>query len=572
MYSTSTTLNKRNYVVAIDFGSSGCAVAYADILSGDTDPILIELQYNFPKAPTVVVLDNNEKKGQRVTEFGLDAINSLKRNPSNEIFEKFKMLLSLEVDDVKQMVIGSKGTKISLQRVIGETLSYIVNFTLKTLDERSDKTVRKSDILWVITVPAIWTWKAKETMRQAMVQYCGLSNDQIIEALEPECAAITCWLQGKTNVNKGNVMVIDIGGGTVDISVHNYEGKCNASQLKLKTQYQAQGGPYGGNNIDNMILKVVTDVLGVTSLKKDETYYQLCESIESEKKRFSVKFNKQSNDNILISMKEYKHLGYDIGRLVNNYNVTAPIIVKLDKANNLCIPYSEVYKMFLSILEPIVKLVHEMLYNLGKKNINVDTIYLAGGMAESTVVHDYIKKEIQKYYENTIVLTASKPQLAIIKGAIYYGLNQGLIQTRVSSYTYGISIDAPYDQRVHSMDRVRKNYAGHLYVPRCFLPIVLVEEVVGLNHEFKISAPPTSENQKDIQFDILQTKSRNPIYADEYGVTKLATVTIDLLDSLQVAVEDKIIEVKLMFGASEIWITAKSGEKEHNVRVSFETN
>ncbi len=53
--------------------------------------------------------------------------------------------------------------------------------------------VLPSDILWVLTVPAIWSNGAKQLMREA-AKTAGLYEDdrQLLLALEPEAAAICC--------------------------------------------------------------------------------------------------------------------------------------------------------------------------------------------------------------------------------------------------------------------------------------------------------------------------------------------------------------------------------------------
>ena len=82
------------------------------------------------------------------------------------------------------------------------------------------------DIQWVLTVPAIWDDAAKDKMKEWMHK-AGLTNKNIknhcILKYEPDCASIS--LQNQLN-NTGFVgkkyILIDSGGGTVDIACHEF--------------------------------------------------------------------------------------------------------------------------------------------------------------------------------------------------------------------------------------------------------------------------------------------------------------------------------------------------------------
>ncbi|XP_045167323.2 heat shock 70 kDa protein 12A-like [Mercenaria mercenaria] len=78
---------------------------------------------------------------------------------------------------------------------------------------------------WVITVPAIWDEPAKQLMKRAALK-AGINNENLVIALEPECAAIYCRQLSKSQLQiyeeEGNInhivhpgavlMVVDIGG------------------------------------------------------------------------------------------------------------------------------------------------------------------------------------------------------------------------------------------------------------------------------------------------------------------------------------------------------------------------
>ncbi len=53
------------------------------------------------------------------------------------------------------------GTKLPTIHVIEKCLEFLKNEALNEINKASMKTIKMEDIQWVLTVPAIWTDKAK---------------------------------------------------------------------------------------------------------------------------------------------------------------------------------------------------------------------------------------------------------------------------------------------------------------------------------------------------------------------------------------------------------------------------
>ncbi|WAR31397.1 HS12A-like protein [Mya arenaria] len=71
----------------------------------------------------------------------------------------------------------------------------------------------------------------------------GIASDRVQLALEPEVASIWCQTS-KTPPGSGTRnMVVDLGGGTADISIHE-----RLEDGSLKEIHRASGGPWGGMN------------------------------------------------------------------------------------------------------------------------------------------------------------------------------------------------------------------------------------------------------------------------------------------------------------------------------------
>ncbi|WAR26455.1 HS12A-like protein, partial [Mya arenaria] len=119
----------------------------------------------------------------------------------------------------------------------------------------------------------------------------GLDGTRVKLALEPEAASIWCEaldhdIQGKMAGIGTQYMVIDLGGGTADISVHekNDDGT-------LKEIHKASGGPWGGIYVDDNYIEFLKHILVenvITELRmKDMTdFFDLIREFETKKRIF----------------------------------------------------------------------------------------------------------------------------------------------------------------------------------------------------------------------------------------------------------------------------------------------
>jgi molecular chaperone DnaK (HSP70) len=123
--------------------------------------------------------------------------------------------------------VSVDGREMNLMVVISESLRFIADKAMKKLEEQVGKLV-KAKIRWVLTVPALWSEEHKQFMRKAALN-AGIieqmNSPNLLLCLEPEGASIQCREDSEETlknqiVKNSIVMVLDCGGGTVDITVH----------------------------------------------------------------------------------------------------------------------------------------------------------------------------------------------------------------------------------------------------------------------------------------------------------------------------------------------------------------
>jgi molecular chaperone DnaK (HSP70) len=93
----------------------------------------------------------------------------------------------------------------------------VLHLTTEVLPSRyGDTFLQRQQISYVITVPAIWSDKAKELTRRAAIR-AGIAEDKLTLITEPEAAALFCvTLCEEVDLKEGDrFLICDAGGGTV---------------------------------------------------------------------------------------------------------------------------------------------------------------------------------------------------------------------------------------------------------------------------------------------------------------------------------------------------------------------
>lgn len=211
-------INRYKLFVGIDFGTHGCGLAYAiRNKSGEATVYIHNLWKDVPKEEkpkTSVLFDNNGK----VKCHGNDAVMTyiaLADTDGWKLFDRFKMSLYehspqwiSDVTSSKQprmdKTVGIRDTikarnaddEESSEKVFVAQLQYLkgeaMKFIRQLLRKKKWKGLKIADneIQWILTVPAIWSEKAKKKMRDWAIK-SGLTNgdihDQIKIVYEPVC-------------------------------------------------------------------------------------------------------------------------------------------------------------------------------------------------------------------------------------------------------------------------------------------------------------------------------------------------------------------------------------------------
>ncbi|KAL5011725.1 hypothetical protein ScPMuIL_010276 [Solemya velum] len=302
-------------VAAIDFGTTFSGYAFSFRHEYETDPTKVtgKVWYSSTgllapmKAPTCLLL----RPDKTFSAFGYEAENNYselvvqKEHRRWYYFRRFKMMLHDGMGMKRDIELEDEtGKKVSAITVFSLAIEFLKRDLLENCRNKLTD-IYERDIQWVLTTPAIWSDGAKQFMREAAVK-AGISGDSLTIALEPEAASIYCrhipLQRGERNkkshletFNPGSkYLVLDAGGGTVDITVHEV-----THNLSIKELHQASGGPWGGTKVDEEFQKLLISIIGsfvFEEFKRNDmcSYLELLSEFELKKRSVAPDSNHRS--------------------------------------------------------------------------------------------------------------------------------------------------------------------------------------------------------------------------------------------------------------------------------------
>lgn len=427
-------------VAAIDFGTTYSGCAFSTVQDFKTNPLKIEtialditnvLSY---KTPTVLLLTPEG----RFHSFGAKAeeeyVTLAERDEANRwyYFNRFKMQLYKSKELKSNMVIKEMGGKTMKAMVVfAFCIEYIKDKVLEKLSPAING-LNEDDVHWVLTVPAIWNDQARQFMIAAS-EKAGIGKDNLTLALEPEGAAMFCKYLAldkkehgdstelKTFDENARFMVVDLGGGTIDITVSEV-----LVTGQLREIYNATGGPWGGNYINDRIIKTLKEGIGWSVMgrfKADDfdDYLELLKNVEHKKR--GVKYDSE------LKLKITDNLSKKI-EIPDSHKT----FLQKDK-KSITLSASLINKIFSSSVDSMMKHVEELLQK--EETQGVSTILLVGGYAASDFVQRAFQERFKKDYRITIPLT---PDMIVLKGAVITGHLVEAIVGRMTKYHYGLGL------------------------------------------------------------------------------------------------------------------------------------
>ena len=526
--------------VGIDFGTSGSSFSYwLPKSSIDKENIKVKKWEGTGaanKIETEIIIDENFDK---VLALGRDKCDQFMKKAKEKYlyFSNVKMYLYKNQFEISEnyskkeynlVKVISKFLEILRDQAIEEIKTKLLAFQKFTSIEQSLDSIK-----WIITVPAIWSERHKTCMIEAAKLAKLIKADEDPSnffALEPEAAA--CYY-AMSDISDKEILehpyiVCDIGGGTTDITTHerklNKEGK-----IKIVELYPPVGGADGSREINKYIFHEIL----VKKLFTQEAYDKIKEKMNQEGeesdnlkddfRRIDEDINKFKHTFELNNVNGYYKIrfegfkdGFDeepkIEDLVNNYNknIKQDWQIKVKSKNKwiLDLPYKIVYDLLKElIVDKASKYIKEIVNNLKNRKLNkkkVESVILAGGASSNLSIIHLFKESLP----NMTIVSCDDPEIAVVKGAIYFAKNPLSISQRIAKFSLGVQILKDWEERYDSIPEAIKVFDekdGIWKCLNCFAPFY--------KKNFPINI---SDEGKKREFDMRSEESRIEFFKSDF--------------------------------------------------------
>lgn len=258
-------------------------------------------------------------------------------------------------------------------------------------------------------------------------------------------------------MTKGTViLVLDCGGGTVDITVHKLTSDPTENFLCEEILPSSGGCEWGSKYVDSYFEEFLRDFFGQelfeVYIKNAIARLEILKHFEMLKRKFNP--GQDDRSRLQLSYLSEDLSNTKLSELVERHNQKHPSEFHLKQRGTSCvdIPPALMISFFQPLFENIKSKVEQLLeQSESKVGYKAKFIFMVGGFSESP----YLKGEVKKRFEDesVMVLAPRRPQVSVIRGACMYGLNPRSITSRIAKKTYGINTLTTFDPERHPEEK-----------------------------------------------------------------------------------------------------------------------
>ena len=419
------------------------------------------------------------------------------------------------------------------------------------------------------------------------------TRHQLIIALEPECAALYVRSQNDEDdaFKTPQYAVVDCGGGTVDIAYHSVEN-CKGSTFVVKELAPPSGGPYGGILVDQAFERLLEPVFA-------KRLHQTCCSTQVldlpepffERLRYDhsaswLNLMKQLDEKkTLLKEKEGdEFLWFD---MTMQFNTACTQItgknsfsllehshtrsVTLSSNDQMQVLADEVMKLYHPIIDDICRCLSG---DLAKPALSkISALYMVGSFSQSSYLIESIRRRLISHVRPSLKYIINPPDcsVAIVKGAVMYGINPGIVQERVAAMSYGWRGFERFDSAKHPESK-SVVYDGIKYCADIYDEFLKCGEKIRNTDEPKRSRhTPIKSNMRNMYFEVFSAP-HTVRYVDDARCKRLVDLVVDMPDLS--GDKNRVVHVEIEFDGPEIHVVAtdENTGKKYDVSLEFKHN
>ena len=356
-------------------------------------------------------------------------------------------------------------------------------------------------------------------------------------------------------------MVIDAGGGTIDITAHiEVDGG-------IVVQNVPSGNAWGGTQVNEGFSKLLQEIVNDPGFKK---FLALKDRTKNQATLNIIVYTEFEKQKVLFGQGKMEEIAVELPRnfvrfyekdLIEGAEKMSGTDYDPDENDTLYIDESVIEsKLFVPVIQGIIDCTQSA---IEKIDYNPNTFYLVGAFGGCKYVHEKVSAAIKRYYQSKghkdtcAVLVPPTPQLAVATGAVMWRKNPEEFKARQVDATYGIGIATKFDKKNHnkaykSYNKDRKQYrCDHVY--EVFLEkgeLVRADEVVTA------TITPEWKHTKQMNIGIYATPYSGIQYIknenNELIVALIGELVIDVPNPDNLPLDKCQVDVTLDFSGTEI--------------------
>ncbi|KAF9316177.1 hypothetical protein BG003_002266 [Podila horticola] len=536
-------------VMAIDFGTTFSGVAYALKADGEVHDMTKWPRHlaQYPKTPTLSLY---KKDSQKILDWGHAARLAMLKPSAKDfcLLRKFKLQLdeSIHQAPLENGISALDAVTHYLKKLHGHVMAELMKGFIKNYEP--------SQFQYCLTVPAMWSDAAKNTMRRAAIG-AGLIQEgdppnRLILISEPEAAAMYCErMVDRFSLKHGDrFMICDAGGGTVDLIVFEVsEPPGQARHLKEVTRGHGAscGSVFLDANMERLLERKFRryrrgiKACGWASLM--DTFVDMVKPM----------FNGQ--EDVLMQIPQATGL-----EDLNDAEIGLEDGV-------LCVSVEE---MKAEVFEPVISDVLDLIHKQLHQSQNCSAIFLVGGFGSSR----YLEERVRHEFSHLVGLVAvpQRPELAVVRGAVYAGLNTKTINMRVARRWYGVDANMPFEEGVDPESKKIISHDGHIRCKERFSVYVRPGQQIGVD-ECVSKEYVTWSYPKGLDSPLYVCNSPNqPKYITDPGVQKIADFHIPMPEIPGAQPRTRVVfKLNMYFGLTEVRAEAVINGNTYSTICSF---
>ena len=368
--------------------------------------------------------------------------------------------------------------------------------------------------------------------------------------------------------------MVDIGGGTVDISAHRIS---SSPEEHIETILPPAGNDCGGSMVNKKFAEFLGELVGDKTFSQyidtgDETLNAtnrarlnelIDDTFETQKRIFGEQGGEGSRVSIRLPdtlMECYQ------SKLVEGIRKLKDSRVELSGID-LWIAYSKIEEFFQPVVKGLLQCLSDTLQSLDEK---IETIYIVGGFGGCQYIYNAITKEFGDSYK---YITPTEYNFAVVHGAVIFRQNPDIVHARRVNATYGVRVNIPFQEGKHEEDYKWVNEKGEAQCENIFstfvergdiVPtreVVIAEYTPARFHIQRMHIDIYSSPEKDVWY----TTGRRPTGTDLADIQKVGELIIPFpkdgreegmqgSDKQPITIVERKVEVTFDFSHTEIQV------------------